>query len=92
MSEDRTEVLGQPSESLLKLTADYCIQGHLFAYGNRRFTEGKEQGRELERQAIGEWLENHAGVTFDQQADSSKFDEAIENLKQGKPIGDKQGG
>ena len=34
----------EPSEYLLKLSADYSIQGHLFAYGDRRFQEGKVAG------------------------------------------------
>ena len=42
-SEDKA--MGQPSESLLRVTSDYHIQGHLFAYGNRRFTEGKLVGK-----------------------------------------------
>ena len=56
--DDKYTGLGDPSESLLKLTADYCIQGHLFAYGNRRFTEGKVAGKQAGRKEVVEWIES----------------------------------
>lgn len=49
--------LGNPSEALLQLTSDYCIQGHLFAYGNRRFTEGKAVGKSEGIKKVVEFVE-----------------------------------
>jgi hypothetical protein len=42
-----------------------------------------EADQKEERRALGEWLDEKAGIIFDQQADDSIFEASLEALKRG---------